>query len=164
MNASLKNASTSLDAGWLRAPALGAWRVLERSLDGLVGAAANPLRQLDALGFLFFWWLAASGLYLFAALDSSATAAFESIAGLSRLPWYQGGWLRSVHRYAAQLAAGPPLALALSKRLLLASPEATLDAQLREEFTHIKSCFASADVREALAAFKEKRAPTFEGR
>ncbi len=69
-----------------------------------------------------------------------------------------------VQRYAAQLAAGPPLALALSKRLLLASPDATLDAQLREEFTHIKSCFASADVREAMAAFKEKRVPTFEGR
>jgi 2-(1,2-epoxy-1,2-dihydrophenyl)acetyl-CoA isomerase len=47
---------------------------------------------------------------------------------------------------------------------LLASADATLDAQLREEFTHIKSCFASADVREAMAAFKEKRVPTFEGR
>ena len=69
-----------------------------------------------------------------------------------------------VQRYAAQLAAGPPIALALSKRLLLASADATLDAQLREEFTHIKSCFASADVREAMAAFKEKRVPTFEGR
>ena len=68
-----------------------------------------------------------------------------------------------VQRYAAQLAAGPPIALALSKRLLLASADATLDAQLREEFTHIKSCFASADVREAMAAFKEKRLPTFEG-
>ena len=101
MSASLNSASTPLNAGWLRAPALRAWRVLERSLDGLVGAAANPLRQLGALGFLFFWWLAASGLYLFAALDSSATAAFESIAELSRLPWYLGGWLRSVHRYAA---------------------------------------------------------------
>ena len=53
---------------------------------------------------------------------------------------------------------------AWQNRLLLATPEPTLDAQLREEFTHIKSCFASADVREALAAFKEKRAPTFEGR
>ncbi len=69
-----------------------------------------------------------------------------------------------VQRYAAQLAAGPPLALALSKRLLLASPNATLDAQLREEFTHITSCFASADARAALAAFTEKRVPTFEGR
>jgi 2-(1,2-epoxy-1,2-dihydrophenyl)acetyl-CoA isomerase len=69
-----------------------------------------------------------------------------------------------VQRYAAQLAAGPPIALALSKRLLLASHDATLDAQLREELTHIKSCFASADVREAMAAFTDKRAPTFEGR
>jgi 2-(1,2-epoxy-1,2-dihydrophenyl)acetyl-CoA isomerase len=84
--------------------------------------------------------------------------------GLATAVYPEDVFSDSVHRYAAQLAAGPPLALALSKRLLLASPEATLDAQLREEFTHIKSCFASADVREALAAFKEKRAPTFEGR
>jgi 2-(1,2-epoxy-1,2-dihydrophenyl)acetyl-CoA isomerase len=60
-------------------------------------------------------------------------------------------------------AAGPPLAFALSKRLLLASAEASLDQQLREELTHIKSCFASADVREAMAAFREKRVPEFRG-
>ncbi len=65
--------------------------------------------------------------------------------------------------YAARVAAGPPLAMALSKRLMLASPTATLDAQLREELTHIKTCFASADVREAMGAFMEKRAPVFRG-
>jgi 2-(1,2-epoxy-1,2-dihydrophenyl)acetyl-CoA isomerase len=65
--------------------------------------------------------------------------------------------------YATQLAAGPPLALALSKRLLWRSAEATLDAQLREELVHIKTCFGTADVREAMAAFKEKRMPKFGG-
>lgn len=68
-----------------------------------------------------------------------------------------------VAAYAAALAGGPPIAMALTKRLLLSSSDATLDAQLREELTHIKTCFASADVREALAAFKEKRAPVFTG-
>jgi 2-(1,2-epoxy-1,2-dihydrophenyl)acetyl-CoA isomerase len=84
--------------------------------------------------------------------------------GLATAVLADDAFTEGVQRYAAQLAAGPPLALALSKRLLLASADATLDAQLREEFTHIKSCFASADVREAMAAFKEKRVPTFEGR
>lgn len=84
--------------------------------------------------------------------------------GLATMVLADDAFTDGVQRYATQLAAGPPLALALSKRLLLASADATLDAQLREEFTHIKSCFASADVREAMAAFKEKRAPTFEGR
>jgi 2-(1,2-epoxy-1,2-dihydrophenyl)acetyl-CoA isomerase len=68
-----------------------------------------------------------------------------------------------VAAYASRLAAGPPLAMALTKRLLLGSSDASLDAQLREELTHIKTCFASADVREAMAAFKEKRAPVFRG-
>ncbi len=69
----------------------------------------------------------------------------------------------SVQTYASRLAAGPPIAMALSKRLMLASPSATLDAQLQAELAHIKTCFASADVREAMVAFKEKRAPTFTG-
>ncbi len=69
-----------------------------------------------------------------------------------------------VAKYAAMLAAGPPIALALTKRLMLASAGATLDAQLREELVHIRTCFASADVREALQAFGEKRAPVFVGR
>jgi 2-(1,2-epoxy-1,2-dihydrophenyl)acetyl-CoA isomerase len=69
----------------------------------------------------------------------------------------------SVSHYAAMLAAGPPVAFALSKRLLMASAGAALDAQLREELTHIKTCFATADVREAMRAFSEKRAPVFSG-
>ncbi len=70
----------------------------------------------------------------------------------------------AVATYAAGLAAGPPIALALTKRLMLESPSATLDAQLRAELVHIKTCFATADVQEALAAFKEKRRPSFSGR
>jgi 2-(1,2-epoxy-1,2-dihydrophenyl)acetyl-CoA isomerase len=53
--------------------------------------------------------------------------------------------------------------MALSKRLMLTSPTASLDAQLREELTHIKTCFGTADVREAMTAFGEKRAPVFHG-
>ncbi len=68
-----------------------------------------------------------------------------------------------VEAYAARLAAGPPIALALTKRLMLSSASASLDTQLRDELTQIKSCFASADVREAMAAFREKRAPVFRG-
>lgn len=68
-----------------------------------------------------------------------------------------------VAAYAQALAAGPPIALALTKRLMLESPEASLDAQLRSELTHIKTCFGTADVREAMAAFAEKRRPRFSG-
>jgi len=37
-------------------------------------------------------------------------------------------------------------------------------AVLREELVSIKSCFTSADVGEAMKAFREKRHPRFEGR
>jgi len=88
-------------AGGHRSGAQRAWQQLERRFDRVLGAQGNPLRHLGALGFFFFWWLLGSGIYLYAALDTSATAAYESIARLSREPWYVGGWLRSVHRYAA---------------------------------------------------------------
>lgn len=83
--------------------------------------------------------------------------------GLVSHVWSADRFDAEVMAYAARLAAGPPLALALSKRLLLGSADATLDQQLRDELTHIKSCFASADVQEALAAFREKRAAVFRG-
>jgi len=69
----------------------------------------------------------------------------------------------SAAQYAERLAGGPPIAMALSKRLMLSSAGATLDAQLREELTHIKTCFGTADVREAMTAFGEKRSPVFRG-
>jgi 2-(1,2-epoxy-1,2-dihydrophenyl)acetyl-CoA isomerase len=70
----------------------------------------------------------------------------------------------AVATYAAQLAAGAPLAHALTKRLLLQSFDTPMDTQLREELVHIKTCFTSADVGEAMAAFREKRMPSFKGR
>lgn len=93
--------------------------------------------------------------------DITATEALAT--GLVSQTWEADRFEAQVGHYAAQLAAGPPLALTLSKRLLLASAEASLDQQLREELTHIKSCFASADVREAMTAFREKRRPVFTG-
>lgn len=83
--------------------------------------------------------------------------------GLVHAAWPAELFAERVAAYADQLAGGPPLAYALSKRLLLASADASLDQQLRDELTHIKTCFASADVREAMAAFKEKRPPVFRG-
>ncbi|MDB4887378.1 MAG: enoyl-CoA hydratase [Gemmatimonadetes bacterium] len=75
-----------------------------------------------------------------------------------------GGFMSSVAAYAAQLAAGAPLAHALTKRLLVESFDTGLDAQLRTELVHIKTCFTTADVGEAMNAFREKRMPSFRGR
>ncbi len=70
----------------------------------------------------------------------------------------------TVAEYSATLAAGAPVAHALTKRLLAATFDRPLDAALREELVHIKYCFTTADVAEAITAFREKRAPHFSGR
>jgi 2-(1,2-epoxy-1,2-dihydrophenyl)acetyl-CoA isomerase len=73
------------------------------------------------------------------------------------------GFAAAVSAHATRLAAGAPVAQALTKRLLVHALDQPLDAQLREELVHIKYCFTTADVREAMTAFREKRRPTFRG-
>lgn len=85
----------------MREVALSGWRRVEHGFDAAFGSALNPLRHLGAIGFLLFWLLALSGIYLYAVLDTSAEGAYRSIDRLSREQWYLGGLLRSLHRYAA---------------------------------------------------------------
>ena len=85
----------------IRLYALAGFRRLERVFDCAFGSGLNPLRHLGALGFMLFWLLAVSGIYLYVVLDTSAEGAYRSIDQLSREPWQLGGILRSLHRYAA---------------------------------------------------------------
>jgi ferredoxin/coenzyme F420-reducing hydrogenase delta subunit len=90
-----------LAAGSVRQRGLAGWRGAERLFDAAFGSALNPLRHLGALGFLCFWLLAISGIYVYAVIDTSVAGAYPSIERLAHQPWFHGGWLRSVHRYAA---------------------------------------------------------------
>jgi 2-(1,2-epoxy-1,2-dihydrophenyl)acetyl-CoA isomerase len=65
---------------------------------------------------------------------------------------------------AEGLAARPPLALAWTKRLLRRSLTAGLDEILELEAQLQRAAVATADHREGIDAFLEKRAPRFEGR
>ncbi|MFN7085759.1 MAG: hydrogenase iron-sulfur subunit [Burkholderiales bacterium] len=85
----------------LRNGAVVTYRHIEHGFDVVFGATLNPWRHLGALGFLFFWIIVISGLYLYAVLDTSVDGAYRSISWLSREQWYLGGVLRSLHRYAA---------------------------------------------------------------
>ena len=82
-------------------PALAAWRRIEHAFDAAFGAPLNPLKHLGSLGFLAFWLLAASGIYLYAVIDTSVAGAYPSIVDLGRHQPWAGGLLRSLHRYAA---------------------------------------------------------------
>jgi 2-(1,2-epoxy-1,2-dihydrophenyl)acetyl-CoA isomerase len=66
--------------------------------------------------------------------------------------------------WAARLAAGPPIALAMSKRLLNNSLNVTLEEALDDEGLSQTVNFGTRDTAEAIKAFLDKREPQFEGR
>ncbi len=65
---------------------------------------------------------------------------------------------------AAQLAEGPPLALAAIKAAVRGAAEGGIDAALEHEKRGQTALLASADFREGVAAWSAKRAPRFQGR
>ncbi|MBI3303240.1 MAG: enoyl-CoA hydratase/isomerase family protein [Deltaproteobacteria bacterium] len=65
---------------------------------------------------------------------------------------------------AAQLAAGAPGALGAAKRLLHSGWTETLETQMELETRAIAARAHTADGREGIAAFLEKRAPQFKGK
>ncbi len=76
-----------------------AW--LEAGLDRIFTPACNPLYHLGALGFLYYWVVAATGIYLFIFFDTGITEAYGSIKSITYEQWYIGGVMRSLHRYAS---------------------------------------------------------------
>jgi enoyl-CoA hydratase/carnithine racemase len=69
-----------------------------------------------------------------------------------------------VDDWARRLAAGPPLALSMTKKLLNDSLSMSLDQALEAEGMAQTVNFGTADTAEAMAAFLEKRDPKFSGR
>ena len=69
-----------------------------------------------------------------------------------------------VDEWAARLAAGPPIALSMTKRMLNNSLTSTLAESLEAESVSQVVNFGTQDLVEAMRAFAEKRAPNFKGR
>ena len=68
-----------------------------------------------------------------------------------------------VDDWARRLAAGPPIALAMTKRLLNNSLNVTLEEALDDEGLSQTVNFGTADTMEAMQAFLDKREPRFQG-
>ena len=77
------------------------WQWWELALDRAYSPGANPLRQLGALGWLCYWVVLGSGIYLFIFFDTGIEQAYASVARLTEDQWYAGGIMRSLHRYAS---------------------------------------------------------------
>jgi enoyl-CoA hydratase len=65
---------------------------------------------------------------------------------------------------ADEIAAQPPLAVRAAKRSVLAAAELPLSEGLERERAAFFDLFATADQREGMRAFMEKRAPVWTGR
>lgn len=69
-----------------------------------------------------------------------------------------------VEDWARRLADGPPLAISMTKSLLHASSNASMEQAVEDEARCQALNFSSQDTAEAMDAFREKRAPVFIGR
>lgn len=94
--------------------------------------------------------------------DVSAEEAVQ--IGLANQVIPEEQWEEGVREFAERLAAGPPIALTYSKRLLIDGLETNLETHLKRELVLIHKCFQSEDTKEAVQAFFEKRKPEFQGR
>lgn len=70
----------------------------------------------------------------------------------------------AVDEWASRLAAGPPLALAMTKRLLTLNASNDFTSALEAEGMAQTVNFGTSDTKEAVSAFLEKREPKFNGR
>jgi 2-(1,2-epoxy-1,2-dihydrophenyl)acetyl-CoA isomerase len=69
--------------------------------------------------------------------------------------------MEEAHKLAAEIAAGPPTALAQMKMLLNMSSTSTLEQMLEYESYAQTLSYVTPEHREGVAAFRERRAPDF---
>jgi 2-(1,2-epoxy-1,2-dihydrophenyl)acetyl-CoA isomerase len=93
-------------------------------------------------------------------LDADAALS----AGLVDLVVDDDAVMAEAKRIARELASGPTEAYGAIKRLFLQAANGSLESQLENEAQTLAAISRTADAREGIAAFHEKRAPVFVGR
>jgi 2-(1,2-epoxy-1,2-dihydrophenyl)acetyl-CoA isomerase len=93
---------------------------------------------------------------ILSAQDAAALGLVNHVVPAAELDAFVDGWAR-------RLVAGPPLALSMTKTMLNNGIDVSMAQALEDEARCQAVNFASKDLREALAAFGEKRDPQFKG-
>jgi enoyl-CoA hydratase/carnithine racemase len=70
----------------------------------------------------------------------------------------------TVATWAAELAAQPPLAVAAAKRTMRLGLDTTFEANAHHVLAELLTLFRTKDFAEGVAAFMERRPPTYQGR
>lgn len=74
---------------------------VERGLGWFFSPDWNPILNLGALGFFFYWIITASGIYIYIFFDTGVNDAYASVEYMTHEQWYLAGIMRSLHRYAS---------------------------------------------------------------
>ena len=123
---------------------------------GIIPGAGGTQRLTRAVG---------KALAMDVILSGRRLSADEALAaGLVSRVVVKEAWLGEAKRVARDIADKGPVATRLAKESVNRAYETTLTAGLEGERRALYLAFASADAREGLTAFGEKRKPEFEGR
>ncbi len=105
---------------------------------------------------------AAKAAELFYTAEMISAAEAERLGIVNRvLP--EEKFAEEAKKFAARLAAGPPMAIRAIKQVLIGAEREGLERALDAEIERQVECFLSADCAEGLDAFFAKREPRFRG-
>ena len=85
----------------IKTPLRRAFDAAEITLGRVFPPAWNPLGNLGALGFFFYWVITVSGIYVYIFFDTGVVNAYQSVQYITNDQWYLAGVMRSLHRYAS---------------------------------------------------------------
>ncbi len=157
----------------LNGPAVGASMNIALACDIVVAARSAYLQEAfakiglipDAGGTWILPRLIGPKLALALMLSAESVPAEEAQRmGLVYKVFEDASFAVDVAAFAAKLAAGPGLSYRLTKQAVAQSLSNDLEAQLALEAKLQSEAGSSRDFMEGVAAFREKRAPRFEGR
>lgn len=100
----------------------------------------------------------------FLLFNEMLTADQALSAGLADFVVDDAALADTAEQAARQLAQGPTRAFGEIRRLIDKALRTPLESQLEDEAQALSGCAGSADAREGISAFVEKRAPNFTGR